>query len=194
MFGSSLHPVGCRRVQSCLEHLLYMCLFAYRGVQHILCGVVFFLFVYLMFCCCFVCLRIVYPMLPVSLDCLSSSCVPNVASLSGLFVFVLCTQCCQSLWIVPSVFSNVYFLILSYRWRQMVLVIRLWFKTDHCFITMSYDGLVVPLVESTSWSFPHSWLITGFVTDATSGAGTVYHSVAPEFTPPFLVGFVLLDL
>jgi hypothetical protein len=100
MFGSSLHPVGCRRVQSCLEHLLYMCLFAYRGVQHILCGVVFFLFVYLMFCCCFVCLRIVYPMLPVSLDCLSSSCVPNVASLSGLFVFVLCTQCCQSLWIV----------------------------------------------------------------------------------------------
>jgi uncharacterized membrane protein len=62
------------------------------------------------------------------LFCLSSYCVPNVASLSGLFVVVLCTQCCQSLWIVclrlvypmlpvsldcqyfiaPSVFSVVY--------------------------------------------------------------------------------------
>jgi hypothetical protein len=85
-------------------------------------------------------LCLVYPMLPVSLDCLSSpyvlctkccqflwivclrlmSCVPNVASFSGLFVFALClvypmlpvsldwlsspyvlfTQCCQFLWIV----------------------------------------------------------------------------------------------
>jgi hypothetical protein len=80
------------------------------------------------------------PMLPVSLDCVSSSCalntqccqclwivylrpvpwIPNVASVSGLFIFVLCiecpmlpvsldclslscvlnTQCCQCLWIV----------------------------------------------------------------------------------------------
>ena len=85
-------------------------------------------------------LCLVYPMLPVSLDCLSSSyvlctqccqflwivclrlmsCVPKVASFSGLFVFalclvylmltvsldclsspyVLCTQCYQFLWIV----------------------------------------------------------------------------------------------
>jgi hypothetical protein len=85
-------------------------------------------------------LCLVYPMLPISPDCLSSpyvlwtqccqflwvacfrlmSCVPNVASFSGLFVFalclvypmlpvsldclsspyVLCTQCCQFLWIV----------------------------------------------------------------------------------------------
>ena len=53
-------------------------------------------------------LRLVYPMLPVSLDCpfliTPSSCVPNVASFSGLFVsdypFVLCTLCCQFLWIV----------------------------------------------------------------------------------------------
>ena len=85
-------------------------------------------------------LCLVYPMLPVSLDCLSSpyvlctqscqffwivcvrlmSCVPNVASFSGLFVYVLClvylmlpvsldclsspyvlcTQCCRFIWIV----------------------------------------------------------------------------------------------
>ena len=53
-------------------------------------------------------LRLVDPMLPVSLDCqfciTPSSCVPYVASFSGLYVFdypfVLCTQCCQFLWIV----------------------------------------------------------------------------------------------
>ena len=65
-------------------------------------------------CCVFVLFvfRLVYPMLSVSLDCvvflycLSSSCVPYVVSFSGLccvfvlFVFVLCTLCCQFLWIV----------------------------------------------------------------------------------------------
>ena len=53
-------------------------------------------------------LRLVYPMLPVSLDCLflitPSSCVPYIASFSGLSVFdypfVLCTLCCQFHWIV----------------------------------------------------------------------------------------------
>ena len=53
-------------------------------------------------------LRLVDPMLTVSLDCqfciTPSSCVPNVASFSGLSVsdypFVLCTLCCQFLWIV----------------------------------------------------------------------------------------------
>jgi len=60
---------------------------------------------------CFVCLRPVYPVLPVSLDCpfliapsvfsnvyfRPVSCVPGVASVSGLSIF----DC-------PSVFSNVY--------------------------------------------------------------------------------------
>jgi len=69
---------------SCLR---YLCLFAYSGVQHILCCVI---------------LRIVYPMLPVSLDCpflittsvFSNvccprlvSCVPYVASFSGLSIY-----------------------------------------------------------------------------------------------------------
>jgi hypothetical protein len=58
---------------------------------------------------------LVYPMLPVSLDCFRPvSCVPHAASVSRLSSScVLCTQCCQCLWIAhswfpPSVFSNVY--------------------------------------------------------------------------------------
>jgi hypothetical protein len=41
-------------------------------------------------CFCFVCIRLVRPVLPVSLDCsfliAPSSCVPSVASFSGLFI------------------------------------------------------------------------------------------------------------
>ena len=56
-------------------------------------------------------LRLVCPVLPVSLDCpfliAPSSCVPCVASFSGLSVFdcpfVLCALCCQFLWIVSFV-------------------------------------------------------------------------------------------
>ena len=57
-----------------------MCLFTYSGVQHLL------------FC---VFLRLVYPILPVSLG-FSSSCVPYIASFS-VFFFVLCTLYCQFL-------------------------------------------------------------------------------------------------
>ena len=85
--------------------MVSLCLFTNSGVQHILfCAFVFF----------------------------TSSCVLYVASFSGLFFFVLCTLCCQFLWIVflrlvysmlpvsldcpfliaTSVFSNVY--LLSY--------------------------------------------------------------------------------
>jgi hypothetical protein len=39
-------------------------------------------------------------MLPVSRDCLFSSCVPYVARVSGLSFFVLCTLCCPFLGIV----------------------------------------------------------------------------------------------
>ena len=63
-------------------------------------------------CFCFVSLRLVYPMLPVSLDCVvflfcfSPSCLPYVGSFSGLwsgfalFLSVFSTLCCQFLWIV----------------------------------------------------------------------------------------------
>jgi hypothetical protein len=48
----------------------------------------------------------VFPMLPVSLDCLRPvSCVPNVTSFSGLFSFCfLFVQCYQCLWIVLVLF------------------------------------------------------------------------------------------
>jgi hypothetical protein len=74
MFRSSLSPV----VWGLVSYLHYLCLFAYSGVQHILrCGFFFFVFV----------LCLVYPMLPVSLDC--------------------------SFLIASSVFSNGYFLKLK---------------------------------------------------------------------------------
>ena len=41
-----------------MSYLSYLCLLAHSGVQHILCCVF-----------CFVCLRLVHPRLPVSLDC-----------------------------------------------------------------------------------------------------------------------------
>ena len=64
---------------------------------------------------------------------------------------------------------------------------------------MTTEYRYVPLVATTSRSFPHSRLVTGFGTRLTrrvplSGAGTAYPSGAPEFTPRFLVGFVSLDL
>ena len=111
-----------------------LCLFTYSGVQHILCfSFVFlrscvpyvasfsglFLFCFSSFLCTLCCqllwivfvlffFVLVYPMLPVSLDCFCfvflRSCVPYVASFSGLFLFCfssfLCTLCCQFLWIV----------------------------------------------------------------------------------------------
>jgi hypothetical protein len=55
-----------------MSYLRYLCLFAHTGVQHIL-------------CCVF--LRLVYPMLPVSLCCV-------------MFFFVLCTVCCPFLCVV----------------------------------------------------------------------------------------------
>jgi hypothetical protein len=122
-----------------MSHVRYLCLFAHSGVQRILCCV-FVLFVFVLCTLCrqflgivyfwlplrysltFVCLCLVYPMSPVSLDCLFSiapsvfsnvylSCVPYVTSFFGLSIFdcpfgilyrlfILCTLCYQFLWIV----------------------------------------------------------------------------------------------
>ena len=51
-----------------MSHLPYLCLLAYIGFQHILYCVFYF-----------VCRRLVYPMLPVSLDC-PVSIAPSVLS------------------------------------------------------------------------------------------------------------------
>ena len=68
MFGSSLHPVTWRRAHGLFT--LFVFVSVYWCPTHIV------------LCFCFACLRLVYPMLPISLDC--------------------------PFFIVPSVFSNVY--------------------------------------------------------------------------------------
>jgi hypothetical protein len=79
--GLSLSCVLCTRCCHCLWIVFVLCL------------------VYPMLPLSLDCLCPVYPMLPLSLDCLCPvSCVPDVASVSGLFLpCVLCTRCCQSL-------------------------------------------------------------------------------------------------
>jgi hypothetical protein len=72
--GSVFLPTGP------MLYLRYLCLFAHSGVLHILCCVFGFFLLCLWF------LPLVYPMLPVSLDC------PFL--------------------IIPSVFSNVYLIVL----------------------------------------------------------------------------------
>jgi hypothetical protein len=91
-----------------MSYLRYLCLFTYSDVQHTLCCVfVLFVFVLCTLCCqflwivfvlfffvlctlccqfhwivlcfCFVCLRLMYPMLPVSLVCPFSS-IPSLSS------------------------------------------------------------------------------------------------------------------
>jgi len=69
MFGSSLPPVVCRWLLSYLRYLFFL---ACSGVQNIV------------LCFCFVCLRLVYPMLPVSLDCLLLV-TPSVFSITFIY-------------------------------------------------------------------------------------------------------------
>jgi len=87
MFGSSLPLVVCSRDYALFTLFLFV---AYSGVQQILCCVF-----------CFVCRRLVYPMLPVSLDC--------------LFL------------IAPLIFSNVYFIYMAI---DMKILISIW-KIGH---------------------------------------------------------------
>jgi hypothetical protein len=78
-----------------VSYVHYLCLVRYNGVQHIL-------------CCVFVCLRLVFPMLPVSLDC--PFCLPLWYSLTFVLCLVFSTLPdsldCPYL-IAPLVFSNV---------------------------------------------------------------------------------------
>ena len=76
-----------------MSYVRLLCLFEYSGVQHILCCVLVLF--------CFLFLRLVYPMLPASLD----------------FPYLIAT----------SVFSNVYFILLKYRYLNSSN--ELWFNT-----------------------------------------------------------------
>jgi hypothetical protein len=110
---------------SCL-FICVLCL-VYGVVQHISC----FLFVYL---CCVSCVWCC-PTHIVFLVCLSVLCVlcmvlSTTSCVLFLFClyFVLCTQCCQFLWIVhlvisPSVFSNVYFHVYSGYYIYTIIVL-----------------------------------------------------------------------
>jgi hypothetical protein len=65
-------------------------------------------------------------------------------------------------------------------------------------ICVTNDHWYVPLVEITSRSFPHSWLISGFVTGLTQRVPLVEQELltfrSTLVHPQFLVGFVFLDL
>jgi len=82
-----------------MSYLHYLCLFANSGVQRTLCWVfVFLVFVLCTLCCQFLWIvyfslsfRLVYPMLPVSLDCLFFivlSVFSNVYVLSRNFIYI----------------------------------------------------------------------------------------------------------
>ena len=90
MFDLSIPTVVCRKDHVLFALFVFDCVYWYS--THIV----------LSFCVAF--LRLVYPMLPVSLDCQFWLPLRLVASFSGLSVFdypfVLCTLCYQFLWIV----------------------------------------------------------------------------------------------
>ena len=61
-------------------------------------------------------------------------------------------------------------------------------------ICVANDHGYVPLVVNTSRSFPHSWLIIGFVTRLTRRVSLVELTLAEHLSSStFLVGFALLD-
>ena len=87
---------------------------------------------------------------------------------------------------------------------QLYLCSSFQHKIAKCITFISYNICVTndhgyfPLVVNTSRSFPHSWLITGFVTKLTLRVPLVEQELLtlPEHlsSPPFLMGIVLLDL
>ena len=102
MFGSSLLPVVCRRA---LSYLCYLSLFTHGDIRHIL---------YCVF------LRLVCPMLPVSLDCtffIPSSVFSNVYLLVSLDCTILISN---------SVFSNVFFLFCIHTIISSSLIVMGW--------------------------------------------------------------------
>ena len=105
---------------------------------------------------------------------------------------------------------SIYTIALHISWLNNYIIlstapIRSATHTHICYLSVNgfnklslYSHGYVPLVVNTSRSFPHSWLITGFVTRLTRRVPVVEQEL-PTLPDPwvqsrFLVGFVLLDL
>jgi hypothetical protein len=91
MFGSSLLPVVCRRAHVLFTLFVFVCV--------LLCPT------HIVLCVCLVYLRLVLPIMPVSLDCqffIAPSVLSIVVSNTYCVVlfFVLYTLCCQFFWSV----------------------------------------------------------------------------------------------
>ena len=92
-----------------MSYLRYLCLLTHSGVQHIL-RCVF----------CFVCLRIMYSMLPVSLDCLfliAPSVFSNVYASIDILQYYIPTgiRFCPTLLVILWIFYNLY----SFQWHKL---------------------------------------------------------------------------
>jgi hypothetical protein len=126
-------------------------------------------------------LRLVYPMLPVSLDCpcliAPSSWVPYVASFSGLSVFdcpfVLCTLCCQFLWIVH--FDCPF--VLCTLCCQFLWIVHFWLPLSLVYPMLSVS-LDCPLLIAPSSCVPY---VVSF-----SGLSIL---IAPSSCVPYVVSF-----
>jgi hypothetical protein len=77
----------------------------------------------------------------------------------------------------------------GHHFESFTIVTRTWVTTME-YLCHKWPRIYT-LVVNISRSFPHSWLINGFVSilirraPLVSGAGTAYSSRAPEFTPVF---------
>ena len=84
----------------------------------------------------------------------------------------------------------------SHHFEGFTIATMTWFTLRN--ICVTNDHGYVPFVVNTSQSFPHSWLITGFVTRLTRRVPLVEQKplTLPEHlnSPRFFVGFLLLDL
>jgi hypothetical protein len=150
-----------------MSYLRYLCFYAYSGVQRILwCG--FYCFVLFVFVLC-----LVYPMLPVSLDCpflIATSVFSNVYIQYNPFIVlfclssscVLCTQCCQFLWIVHFWLPLRYSLTFIYNIILLLSLICLFIicfesvllKSNFNFafqIKYSYKDTVKPVLRGHLW-------------------------------------------
>jgi hypothetical protein len=139
-------------------------------------------------CFCFVSLRLVYPMLPVSLDCVvflfcfSPSCLPYVGSFSGLwsgfalFLSVFSTLCCQFLWIVLC------FCFVSLRLVYPIYQ-SLWIVLCFCFISLRLVYLMLPVsLDCALFLFCFSPSCLPYVTSF-SGLWSVFLCFSPSFLP-----------